>query len=361
MHGEHGVGGAAAELAERALDDVFGELLEPVEVVQRAFAGRDALEDLEHALRCRRGRARTCRTTPRAVNVRKNLAKSTMQVESSTTTMPPEPIIEPQAERLSKSTGVSRSSAGRQPPEGPPSCTALNSRPGSMPPPMSKMTSRRVVPMGTSTRPVFRTLPVSEKILVPFDVSVPMARERVGAVGDDPRHGGVGLDVVEVGRLAVEAVGDRADVLAARHAAVALDRGRERRRLAADEGAGALVDAQVEVPAGAEDVVAEQAALARLLEGVTQAGDGERVLVAHVDEALVGADGEGGDEHALDHRVRVVLEDGAVHERAGVALVAVADDVLALAGVGAAVAPLLAGGEAGAAAAAQAAAPRRRR
>jgi hypothetical protein len=29
--------------------------------------------------------------------------------------------------------------------------------------------------MGTSTRPEFRTLPVSEKILVPFDVAVPMA------------------------------------------------------------------------------------------------------------------------------------------------------------------------------------------
>ena len=30
-----------------------------------------------------------------AVNLRKNLAKSTMQVLSSTTTMPPEPIMEP--------------------------------------------------------------------------------------------------------------------------------------------------------------------------------------------------------------------------------------------------------------------------
>ena len=175
--------------------------------------------------------------------------------------------MEPYAVRFSKSIGVSSRSAGRQPPLGPPSCTALNSRPARMPPPMSKMTSRSVAPMGTSTRPEFRTLPVSEKILVPLDVSVPMAGEGVGAVGDDPRHGGVGLDVVEVGRLAPEAVGDRADVLAARHAAMALDGGRERRRLAADEGAGALVDAQVEVPAGAEDVVAEQAALARLRRG----------------------------------------------------------------------------------------------
>ena len=112
-----------------------------------------------------------------AVKWRKNLAKSTMQVESSTTTMPPDPIMVPLSERLSKSTGVSRASAGRQPPDGPPSCTALNSLPGSMPPPMSKMTSRRVEPMGTSTRPVFRTLPVSEKILVPLLVSVPMARK----------------------------------------------------------------------------------------------------------------------------------------------------------------------------------------
>ena len=98
-----------------------------------------------------------------------------MHVVSSTTTMPPEPIMEPAATRLSKSTGDSRRSAGRQPPEGPPSCTALNSRPGSMPPPMSKMTSRSEAPIGTSTRPPFLSLPVRLKILVPFEVSVPMA------------------------------------------------------------------------------------------------------------------------------------------------------------------------------------------
>ena len=107
--------------------------------------------------------------------------------------------------------------------------------------------------------------------------------------------------------------------------------------------------------AGAQDVVAQQAALARLRERVAQALDGQRVLVAHVHVALVGADRERGDEHALDDRVRVVFEHGAVHERAGVALVAVADEVVLVARVGAAEAPLLAGREAGAAAAAQAA------
>ena len=48
-------------------------------------------------------------------------------VSSSITTMPPEPIMAPACVRESKSTGVSRKLPGRQPPDGPPICTALNS------------------------------------------------------------------------------------------------------------------------------------------------------------------------------------------------------------------------------------------
>jgi hypothetical protein len=43
-----------------------------------------------------------------------------------------------------------------------------------MPPPMSKTISRRVMPIGTSTRPVRATWPASAKTLVPLLVSVPM-------------------------------------------------------------------------------------------------------------------------------------------------------------------------------------------
>ena len=45
-----------------------------------------------------------------------------------------------------------------------------------MPPPMSKMTFRSVVPIGTSTSPVFTTLPVRAKVFVPALPSVPMVR-----------------------------------------------------------------------------------------------------------------------------------------------------------------------------------------
>ena len=86
-----------------------------------------------------------------------------------------------------------------------------------------------------------------------------------------------------------------------------------------------------------------------------EALDRERVLGAHVHEALVRADRKGADDHALDQRVRVAFEHRAVHERARVAFVGVAQDVLGLVVLLLREAPLHPRGEAGAAAAAQAA------
>ncbi len=68
------------------------------------------------------------------------------------------------------------------------------------------------------------------------------------------------LDVVDHRRLAEQPLDDRERRLVARLAAVALDRVEERGLLAADVGAGALADLDVEGEALAEDVVAEEAA-----------------------------------------------------------------------------------------------------
>ena len=70
--------------------------------------------------------------------------------------------------------GVSRCFSVRQPPDGPPVWTALNFLPFLMPPPMSNITSRRVVPMGTSMRPTLLTLPARANTFVPLLFSVPM-------------------------------------------------------------------------------------------------------------------------------------------------------------------------------------------
>ena len=71
--------------------------------------------------------------------------------------------------------GVSASSAGMQPPEGPPICTALSFLPSLMPPQMSKMTLRIEMPIGTSTRPPRLILPAMAKTLVPLLLAVPRA------------------------------------------------------------------------------------------------------------------------------------------------------------------------------------------
>ena len=146
---------------------------------------------------------------------------------------------------------------------------------------MSKTISRSVMPMGTSTSPVFLTLPASAKTLVPLLPSVPIAANQSAPVEHDRRHVGQGLDVVDDGRLAPEPRDGREGRPRPRHAAPALDRGDQRRLLAADEGAGALLDLEVEAEAGAEDVVAEQAAAPRAcVDGDVQVLDGQRVLGA---------------------------------------------------------------------------------
>jgi len=82
--------------------------------------------------------------------------------------------MEPSLVSAAKSIGVSRASSVMIPPEGPPVWTPLNFLPFLMPPPISKMISRRVVPMGTSTSPEFLTFPVSAKTLVPLESAVPI-------------------------------------------------------------------------------------------------------------------------------------------------------------------------------------------
>ena len=179
------------------------------------------------------------------------------------------------------------------------------------------------------------------------------AAEPVGPVVDHGRHVGEGLDVVDDRRLAPQAalrgIG-RADP---RLPALAFNRMDQGRFFAADEGPRAEADFQVEIEARAEDVLAQQAPGAALVDGVLDAADGHRVLGADIEETPLCADGIAADQHAFHDVQRVGLQHAAVHELAGVAFVGVADDVadllFRLGGHG----PFLARGETAAAAAAE--------
>ena len=173
---------------------------------------------------------------------------------------------------------------------------------------------------------------------------------RRAAAQDVGRRPRCDLDVVDGGRRAVEADVGRERRLQARHALLALEAFQQRRLLAADVGAGAVVDDEVEVPA-VDVVLADQLGRVGLVDGRLQALALADELAAHVDVAGVRAHGEGGEQRALDQQVRIVPHDLAVLAGAGLALVGIDDEVggprIALGHER----PLEAGREAGAAAA----------
>ena len=127
----------------------------------------------------------------------------------------------------------------------------------------------------------------------------------------------------------------------------------QRGLLAADVRARAAVHDDLEVEARTEDVRAEEALGARVVERLRQPVVAERELAAQVDERLVALDRERRDDDALDQLVRIALDEHAVLERRRLAFVAV-DHEVAREQVGGQERPLLAGREVGAAAAAQA-------
>ncbi len=138
-----------------------------------------------------------------------------------------------------------------QPPEGPPVCTALNFLPSGIPPPISKTISRSVIPMGTSTSPVFCTRPARAKTFVPLLFSVPISAYH------SPPLRMMGATLAKVSTLLIR-VGcsqkpfDRGIRRPrTRRAALAFDRGDQRRFLAANECACPQPDFDPEIETGA--------------------------------------------------------------------------------------------------------------
>ena len=172
-------------------------------------------------------------------------------------------------------------------------------------------------------------------------------------VGQDGGNGRQGLDVVQHRRLLEQAALDAADILGPRLAHLALDRIHKCRGLAAHEGAAAAHDVQVQLVVAAHDALAQDAGSVGVVDSALDMLARQRVLVADVEHTRLGADGQRADDHALDNGMGAALHRGAVHERARVALVAVAHDVLRPRVVACRTAPLTPRGEAGAALAAQ--------
>ncbi|VTR63828.1 hypothetical protein DESC_100024 [Desulfosarcina cetonica] len=173
------------------------------------------------------------------------------------------------------------------------------------------------------------------------------------ALVDDQGHVGPGFHVVQVTGFVPDTAHRGADVLGPRLRILALDGAHQGAGFAGDEDAHVKMDFHMKVEAGTQDVVAQEAVFLGLGQGRVDVFLELGHVMPGVDEPLAGADGKGTDDQPLDDVVRIAGEDGAVHERPGLAFVPVDDHVFLLAGGVAGRFPFETGGEAAAAAAAQ--------
>src|SRR5262249_31658555 len=148
-------------------------------------------------------------------------------------------------------------------------------------------------------------------------------REPLAAAGDDVGHGGQGLDVVHHGRLAEGALDRRERGFELRPPLLALERGNEPGLLSADVGAGSAVDDDAVLEPRAQNARAQEALGLRCAYRLREDPPGLDVLPADVDEGGVAADRVGSDQHALDDRVGIALQDVAILEGPRLPLVGV--------------------------------------
>ena len=183
------------------------------------------------------------------------------------------------------------------------------------------------VPSGISTRPVFCTLPTSEKTLVPGLELLPISVNHAGPLAT------MGGMLYQVSTLLMLVGWPHRPFCAgigrarARAAGASFQRADQCGFFAADECARALDQLDVEVEAAAQDILAEQAVVPGLRDGHVQPVDRQRVFGADIDDAMRGAGDVAADGHAFEQRMRVALDLVAVHVGARIALVGVADEV----------------------------------
>ncbi len=140
----------------------------------------------------------------------------------------------------------------------------------------------------------------------------------------------------------------------ARHTAPPFNGGDERCLLAANESASTFFDREAQWVVGAEEFLAQPAALRARVNGGLDPADRERVFMTDVEDAFVRSDSDRGDGQPLDDAEGERFQNHSIHKGAGIAFVAVANNILGWLGLLANDAPLRAGGESRPAAAAEA-------
>ncbi len=354
QRGQHGVGRGLAQPADAAGADGVGEILQRREVVRPAAALADAIQDIQHAAGAHAAqRAFAARLVlSEAEEIAGDIDHAVGIVQNHQTARPHDGARRREGlvvhRRIEERDGDA--SAGR-----PADLDGLEVATGQGPAAdlLDDLTEGH--PHGHLDQPAALHLAGQGEDLGSLAAGRAEGREAFGAVAENPRDEGQGLDVVDQGGPAVQARLSRIRRSQARHAAATLDGGQQGGFLAADEGPRPFIDGETDGELRVA-VAAQQAALLAAAQGLADAGDGQGVLGADVEYAACRPHRPRGDQHPLDDAVGKRLQDHAIHEGTGVALVAVADHVLKLGGRGGRDPPFGTGGKTRPASAAKSAA-----
>ncbi|OQB40632.1 MAG: hypothetical protein BWY09_00740 [Candidatus Hydrogenedentes bacterium ADurb.Bin179] len=142
----------------------------------------------------------------------------------------------------------------------------------------------------------------------------------------DPRDHREGFRVIDQRRAAVQSLLRGKRRSEGWGTAPPLQRGNQRRLLAADERARAPGHAHLKVMAAAQNAFTEISFPLAQNYGLLDTADGQRVFRAYIQDTRPRARGQAGDSHAFNYTKRVGFEYHPVHKRARVSLVAVADN-----------------------------------
>ena len=213
------------------------------------------------------------------------------------------------------------------------------------------MISRRVVPIGTSTRPELLIFSRKGKNLGSGGTFGTYFGEPLTSPGYYNRDIGPGLNIVDYRGLAPDTLNCGKRRPDSRHTPFSLEGSDQGGFFTADKGSGAEANLYIEIETASQYVITQQIHIPRLLHGGFEALDRQGILGTDVDISLAGTDGPTGNGHGLENGVRVSLEGRTIHVGTGIAFIGVTGDILfALIHILGEL-PLHPGGKAGAAAA----------
>ena len=273
------------------------EVVEQGQVVAAARStdpapAREPVQDLLLAHGARPGTARTARTTRRGRTRRCGAGTARGRRRRRAPSPRPSRAWRRRPGCPRSVSGTSSWSGPTNAPAAPPSSTACSGRPLGHAAGQVEQLAAAWCRRAPRRRRAGRPCPTRQNSFVPVEPRCRSRRRRHRRVEQDRQHVDQRLDVVDERRAAEQADLDGERRLVAGLAPVALDRVEDRRLLAADVGAGAAADLDVEGAARGPSRRRRGSPAARAtVDGVLQARRARRVLAPQVDVAVLGADG----------------------------------------------------------------------